>query len=456
MLLQFVVENFRSFQTEETLSLVPAGGRIHPGHVQRAEGPNRKVRGLPLAVFYGANASGKSNLVRAIDYVRHLVTQGTRPDAPTGAMPFRLDAGSAAKASRFELVVWHDAVLYTYGFAATAKEVVEEWLFAVPEAREVRLFERVTEGGNARVEFGSHLAPTKEARRRLDFVAAGTRANQLFLTEANERNVRELEPLMRWFKDRLTIIWPEAQYGPLVLRAHDDPRFKEFLSEFLHAADTGIGGLELNAEDLDIERHLAAFPARIRKSVLEDLDRSQSHALALGGDKTLLAVRQAADKPTQLLTLRTRHDTSDGGTLLFDPEDESDGTHRMMHLSPALFDVQSNDEVFVIDELDRSLHPHLCRYFLDAYLKGVTSGGHRGQMIVTTHDTTLLDLDLLRRDEIWFVERDKRGASHLTSLAEFKLVRADLRIDKGYLNGRFGAIPFLGDPGRLVRKSGAR
>jgi hypothetical protein len=456
MLLQFAVSNFHSFKDEEVLNLAPAGGRIHADHILHGEGARRRVRALPLAVCYGANASGKSNLVTALDSVRTLVTRGTRTDAPTGVVPFRLDAEARAAGSRFELVIWHEGVLYTYGFVATNREIKEEWLFAVRDKREVRLFERVTEGGAARVVLGNQLAPTKDDRQRLQFVAAGTRPNQLFLTEANDRNVRELDPLMRWFKDRLTIIWPDAQYGPLVLRAHDDPKFAGFLAELLRAADTGIGGLEPCAEDLDSERHLAALPARLRRTLVEDLERSEARSVALGGQKTLLTVRHDADKPIQLLSLRTRHETGSGETVLFDPEDESDGTHRLMHLAPALFDSRGSDVVYVIDELDRSLHPQLCRFFIEAFLKHSVTGAERGQLIVTTHDTNLLDLDLLRRDEIWFVEKDRHGASHLTSLAEFKLVRADLRLDKGYLAGRFGAIPFLGDPGRLSARQGSR
>jgi hypothetical protein len=123
-----------------------------------------------------------------------------------------------------------------------------------------------------------------------------------------------------------------------------------------------------------------------------------------------------------------------------------------MHLLPALYDSLNAEKVFVIDELDRSMHPLLCRLYVEAFLRGVKKGKCRGQMIVTTHETALLDLDLLRRDEIWFVEKDKNGASHLSSLAEFKPIRADLKISKGYLNGRFGAIPFLGDVRRLFPK----
>ncbi len=455
MLLQFVLENFRSFHAEEILNMIPAKSRIHDRHVLRSESKGRKVRALPLAILYGANASGKSNLIDAIAFARTLIVHGTRSEQSTGTVPFRLGANTAEAPSRFEFVLKHDGVLYTYGFAITTHEVKEEWLFAVFLRQEVRLFERLTEAGKARVEFGAKLAPTKSEKRRLEFVAAGTRSNQLFLTEANERNVDLLKPLMSWFRDHLTVVRPDAAYQPLVLRAQTDVQFKEFLSQFLGIADTGIQGIDLEAEELDFSRHFPAMSEPERKSLLDELGRDPNHYLFFRAGKTVWGLRQEPGQAAQVLRLRTRHKTSDGRQVLFEARDESDGTHRMMHLAPALLDLQCAEHVYVIDELDRSLHPHLCRLYVDAFLRGVSEKGHCGQMILTTHETSLLDLDLLRRDEIWFVEKDKQGASHLTSLAEFKYkVRADLKIARGYLNGRFGAIPFIGDARKLLSSSG--
>ena len=279
----------------------------------------------------------------------------------------------------------------------------------------------------------------------------GTRPNQLFLTEANERNVDLLKPLSSWFRDHLTVVRPDAAYQPLVLRAQTDVQFKEFLSQFLGIADTGIQGIDLDAEELDFSRHFPAMSEPERKSLLDELGRDPDHYLFFRAGKTVWGLRQEPGQAAQVLRLRTRHQTSDGRQVLFEARDESDGTHRMMHLAPALLDLQCAENVYVIDELDRSLHPHLCRLYVDAFLRGVSVKKNCGQIILTTHETNLLDLDLLRRDEIWFVEKDKEGASHLTSLAEFKYkVRADLKIARGYLNGRFGAIPFIGDARKLL------
>ncbi len=453
MLLQFLVGNFRSFNKEEILNLIPAKSRIHPGHVLISHEKGRRVRSLPLAVIYGANASGKSNLIRAMSFAQEFIINGTRSDEPTGAVPFRLSPGTDEKPSRFEFVIKHDGVLYTYGFAATVKEVREEWLFAVFQRQEVCLFERITENGKALIKFGKKLASEKDEAQRLQFVTAGTRPNQLFLTEANERNVEALKPLIHWFRDHLTVIWPEAKYRPLILRAHDDKQFADFLSMFLRIADTGVQGIDLKSQKLVAERLYADVPDDIKKVLINNLANSPNRSVIFSADKAYFALRQDGDNNPSLLTLRTRHQRSDGQDVFFDTRDESDGTHRMMHMVPALFNLLSMEDVYVIDEFDRSLHPHLCRLYIDAFLRGITGKGRLGQIILTTHETTLLDLDLLRRDEIWFLEKDNVGASHLTSLVEYKYkVRADLKINKGYLSGRFGAVPLLGDAYQLFSK----
>jgi AAA15 family ATPase/GTPase len=451
MLLQFLVENFRSFQKETILNLAPAKSRIHPDHLHISEKEGPKARALPLAVFYGANAAGKSNLIRAINFARNLIVEGTRGENSIETVPFRLGKDSNGSPSRFEFVIKHDGVIYTYGFAATNREVKEEWLFATYERREIRLFERITKEGKAHLEFGKKLAPHQGELNRLQFVASGTRPNQLFLTEANDRNVTDLKPLLHWFRDHLLIIWPEAIYSPLVIRAHGDKPFTNFLSTYLNIADTGIHGIELESHKMDDDKFLSTLPEEEKKNILEQLDKNPDHSVLLSRGKSFYAIQKDANNSLRSLTFKTQHKKTDGSIVSFNTEDESDGTHRMMHMAPALLDLQTSDKVYVIDELDRSMHPILCRLFVQAFLLGIKDGTSKGQILLTTHETSLLDLDILRRDEIWFVEKDNECSSRLTSLAEFK-VRADLTIDKGYLNGRFGAIPFLGDIRNLYRK----
>lgn len=453
MLLQFIVENFRSFHQESILNLVPAKSRIHKDHILKDSESGRPVEALPLAVLYGANASGKSNLIRAISFAQKLVIEGTRSDSPVPTEPFRLATEAADKPSRFEFLFKHEHILYTYGFLTTRTEIKEEWLFAVLKRKEVLLFERITDAGSVKVVFGSTMKTTKDEAKRLQFVAAGTRPNQLFLTEANERNVEVVKPIAHWFRDHLTIIWPDAQYQSLALRAHTDKQFADYLAAFLRVADTGIQNIALVAEKLDMTRHFPDMPEEFQKELLDGLERTSDHTVAVFKSNDFYTLRQDQKKQPELLTLRTEHQIQGGKSVRFNTADESDGTNRIMHMAPALLDLQSSDDVYIIDELDRSLHPLLCRLYVETFLRGVKEKHTRGQMILSTHETCLLDLELLRRDEIWFVEKDQAASSRLTSLAEFDIpVRADLKVARGYLAGRFGAIPFIGDIRRLSKK----
>ncbi len=444
MLLQFAVENYRSFKTEVVLSLVPAKSRIHPKHVLASVEHGRKVKALPLAVLYGANASGKSNLVSALARAQSMIVDSTRSESPIQVTPFRLDPETLEKPSRFEFVLKHAGVLYTYGFTATEHEVKEEWLFAVYVRQEVKLFERITKDGRARVEAGNKLASTKEEKQRIQFIAEGTRPNQLFLTEASERNVDILKPLMKWFRHHLKVIAPDAKYLSLLQRAYDDEDFAGFLGQFLSAADTGIENIRVDEEKRDEDQFFSGWPDNLKRELRDGLSSATNNSILVRVGESIRGLRQMGDESLQILTLKTKHRRSDGEEIFFDTQEESDGTNRMLHLAPALLNLESYEGVYVIDELDRSLHPSLCRAFVDAFLLGITERGCRGQIILTTHETSLLDLDLLRRDEVWFVEKDGQGSSQITSLAEFD-VRADFRIAKGYINGRFGAIPFVGD-----------
>lgn len=453
MLLQFAVRNFRSFNEEVVLNMMPAKSRIHRDHVVASNDGGRKAPALPIAVLYGANASGKSNLLNAIAFAQHLIVNGTRANQPIPRMPFLLSSAGRESPSRFEFVFKTEGTVFSYGFCATEHEVGEEWLFATPGKREQRWFERATKEGHTEVRFGKSFAPNGNQMQRMNFVAEGTRPNQLFLSEAMERNVQQVAPIMNWFKT-LVLVGPDAKYRPLVARAQSDSSFKKLLADVLEMSDTGISGIELEAEPLDRKAHLPGVGDEEYVRMLDALKQHPNDLVYVAEGRVPLVVSMGRDEIPQYLTLKTAHNDETGARIRFDAQNESDGSLRMMHLAPILAQqVAGETSIFLVDELDRSLHPHLCRAFLAAYLEGMRAGHIKGQLIVTTHETNLLDLELLRRDEIWFMEKDKNGASHLTSLAEFKyLVRSDQKVSRGYLAGRFGAIPFLGEPKNLFSR----
>lgn len=443
MLLQFVVENFLSFRDPVTLSLLAAEGVAHepPQVVRGPEG--RDV--LRCAAIYGANASGKSNLVRALSFALDLILEGTSSGRKIDARPFRLDPSFKELPSRFELEIGAGGRRFSYGFAITSKLVQAEWLFVGNGDGEQVWFERggdrEDDGPASRIRIGTALAADQDRRQFLGFVAEGTRPNQLFLTEAWERNVKELEPVLEALR-AVRVIWPTAYFTFLADKIDSDPPFRKFLGEFLKGAGTGLEGIDVERMEWDgskLQRDLLSALAGEHKGYVSD---------------EFGAIRRSGADKLEELHLQGLHRGRDDTLVKLGLEEESDGTRRLLHLAPVLYSSTHEERggaVYVIDELERSLHPLLTRLFIERFLATPTEGPPV-QLIFTTHDTNLLDLSLLSRDSIWFTEKDPHGASALYSLAEFKaeqLEQLGAHLEKGYLQGRFGAIPFFGDPAKL-------
>jgi AAA15 family ATPase/GTPase len=441
MLLQFIVENFMCFAKETLFSMVASAAlEQHKSHLIQLTPETHLLR---TSALYGANAHGKTKLIEAIGFAKQLIINGTQGTKSIPVEPFRLDKLLRVQPSRFEFIIFYQKIRYHYGFIINHQRVLEEWLFVTPKTKELRYFERVTsETGKITIELGGSLARQNSKQRQfLEFVAQGTRPNQLFLTEALERNVEKLKPLYEWFEKVLEVVPAEPRYLPLEIRANKEKPFITFLSEFLKQADTGIHSIKTVEEDFDYDKHFPGLPEQIRLAIENDI-RSGGTLLMLSEATSYTLCANDSGEPL-LIRLETIHRGHDGSIVSFDFSKESAGTQRLTQLLPILVDLLSSEKVYLIDELDRSLHALLPQFFLEAYLTGV-SKTHRSQLIFTTHDTQLLDLKLLRQDEIWFLEKDEHGASHLYSLVNLKM-NPDLNIQKGYLQGRFGGIPFVGN-----------
>jgi hypothetical protein len=451
MLIQLTIQNFLSFRDEVTFSMVGVNSdQQHIDHLaEDAAGKGRSI--LPIGAIYGANAAGKSNLIEAISFAKNLVVQGTRSSQTIPVSPFKLGDYSK-QPSKFEFIFTHQGTQYSYGFTLNRDQIFEEWLYGIPEGKklDVMYFERVTSSKKeTTVEYGSKLkGRSKKYQQFLDFIAEGTRPNQLFLTESLERNVVILKPIFDWFRKVLTIIPAEADFRGLEMGILSDESFTDFLSEFLKFAGTGIDSIVTEEVELDFERQFPTMPKVLRDNLIQALNQAEKNTMAmienLGGTRFLLF--KDDESQVILIQLKTRHRSEDGEFIDFLIEEESEGTQRLINLIPTLFILKQEEEkVIFLDELDRRLHPLLSRSFVQV---AINCRNKKNQLIFTTHDTNLLDLDLLRRDEIWFVEKSEQGVSNLYSLAEFKM-KPDLKIEKGYLNGRFGAIPFFGNPQSL-------
>ncbi len=433
MLIRFRVQNFLSFKEEVELSMIPGKARQHPSHIVSGGESRYDIHLLRAAVVYGANASGKSNLVKAIDFARSLIIQGTKARSNIPVRTFKLDNACASQPSRFEFEMRVRSRNYLYGFEVDSQQVHAEWLYEIRKTTETMLFERHNgRQEKSEVEFGNVKFENKKEADFLQFVAMGTRPNQLFLTECIERDVKRFEDVYNWFARSLVVVFPETKY---MVRFDMQDADTQAIARYLEQFGTGVCGFEF--EPVSPETGL---PKGVFETISRELKPSVPiHLIDQHQRRYLISLNDQNEVRVSKLMLKHRAgDCQDD--ILMDAEDESDGTLRLMDLIPILQVPKEKTRVYVIDELDRSLHPNLCYQWIELFLAQPDSAS---QIVVTTHESNLLSFDLLRRDEIWFVEKDQQGASKVYSLEEFT-PRYDKDIQKGYLLGRFGAIPIMG------------
>lgn len=436
MLIRFRVQNFLSFNNEVELSLVAGRAQKHPEHIIK-KSSNSDVDLLKSALIYGANASGKSNLIKAIKFAQRMVTTGVKAKDSIPRKPFKLDPLAISRPSRFEFEIKYNEHLYVYGFSLNSIKILEEWMLEILPSSEKLIYRRTTsDDGTADIKVGIKLA--KKENDLLNFIALGTPQNRLFIQECNERNITHFSDVYDWFANVVVVIFPTSLHTLSPIGVKSETKFGDMLIEHLNKFNTGVCGYSL----LQVPEPTREIP----KELIEEVDKSLIEGK---GGQTVFSPRgkryfiSKNNEELSVKKLQLKHrGKSCESDVLFDMEEESDGTLRLLDLIPILIPAkEGRTKVVIIDELDRSLHPMLSYEFIKEFLNSVGLG----QIIVTTHESYLLDLDLLRRDEIWFVEKDQNGSSNVYSLEEFT-PRYDKDIRKGYLLGRFGAIPVLGKP----------
>ena len=427
MIISFSVENWRSFREQSTLSMVAGREKQHGDRLPDVPGYGMKL--LPLAAIYGGNASGKTNLFTALNFVRHLIVTGTMPGSLIPTEPFRLDPVCASLPSRFRFELFINDKCYEFSIAVTQQRVVEEKLVEILKTTEKPLYSRI----NDTIDFHSTLKRDKF----LEFAFKGTRENQLFLTNSVNQKVENFKPVYDWFKNNLTLIAPDTRFEPFEQFLQEDHPLYSTMNNMLPLLDTGIE--YIGGEDLAFE-HIP-LPEALKLKLKTELQEGVSvRWLTEPINERFVVTRQGGELKAKKLV--SYHRDLNGKNIKFDMQQESDGTQRTIDLLPAFLEMAApgTAKVFVIDELDRSLHTLLTRRLLEGYLFACGPEG-RSQLLFTTHDVLLMDQDLLRRDEMWVAERDRDGSSTLISFSEYKDVRYDKDIRKSYLQGRLGGVP---------------
>lgn len=414
MLVEFRVKNFRSLRDEQVLSLVASKDKTLADTHTLDTGLKAASSLVRSAAIYGANASGKSNLVKALQYMRGVVMESAtviQPGQTYAVQPFRLDAQSAGRPTEFEVTFILDGVRYQYGFALIAQRIVSEHLLVYKAFKPQRWFERHFDEEAVKdvYDFGPGLKGPK------NLWEGATRPNALFLSMAVQLNSEALRPVFDWFAGGLVIFNEQAQLSPQVsIQMLKQAEGRKQICDFLSAADISIADIEV---------------------VTRKVPGQAVHFDPVAG-KTEVRIEEMEQQQ-----LRFSHVTEQGKAV-FDLMDESNGTRNLLFLTGPVMDILRKGLTLIIDELDTSLHTLLVRELVRLFHRPEANTGG-AQLIFTTHDTSLLDAPgLFRRDQVWFVEKDRDQASALVSLSEFS-PRKNEALERGYLMGRYGAVPFL-------------
>jgi len=430
-----------SFNNQVEFSMIPGKGRLLSSHIVKGK-KSSDIDILRSAIIYGSNAAGKSNLIKSIDFARNLIIKGTKGLEQIPIKKFRLDIKSVNKPTKFQFDFKFKEKYYSYGFNLDSNQIDEEWLYKINKFREKLLFRRRTlEGNKVDIKFGKIPYLRSQNLQFLKFVGKGTRPNQLFLTESIQRNVKYFEDVYEWFNDVLRIIFPATKYKGIEFFFSKREEIKDILLKLLQFFDTGIS--DIVCEKFILEKEIKDVPEDMIEKLKKRLIKKSATAILTSPNNERYLVYKDTKGELRALRLTSRHTIKNSKKhAIFGIDEESDGTQRIIDFLPVLISIFQANNIFIIDEIDRSLHPLLAKKFIEVFHK--MSSKINAQLIVTTHDSNLLDLKLIRKDEIWFIEKNRAGESNLYSMEEFK-PRYDKNIQKGYLLGRFGAIPFFRD-----------
>lgn len=389
--------------------------------------------------FFGPNASGKSSFIESIDFARDYIVDGQKSGKGTGVNQFRGEFEELEGISSFQFMFYLDGEVYEYGFSLDRRQVHEEWLMQLTEKDLEPLFTRVTdEHEKTEIEIESRFARNKSKDRMLADVLKDSiqesQKNQLFLYKLCDNGIKKAEKIVEWFKN-LQIIFPETTVQALPIQMKTNEELRVYIARMLEKMDTGV--FEISVASKEIDFHELAEKLDLPKEIIEDIEEIKNGIVNLAGRYFIFAENKK--KRTILVQLKFNHRLNDKA-VQFNIDEESDGTQRLIDLLPMLFTIGKNQSIYLVDEIDRSLHTKLSQFLLDEF--ACSAADSCNQIIFTAHDVNLINLNNFRQDEIWFIEKNRKGESTLKPFSDFEVQDGQDTL-KAYLNGRFGAVPTI-------------
>lgn len=425
MLIEFRFKNYRSFRDEAVLSMEATGLSSFKSCLIPL---SSAAKLLPAIAIYGKNGGGKSNVIRAfwlaVQFVRNAQrTQHERAAIPI--TPFALNDYSKDEPTEFSFEYTTDGVKYWYGFAATRDRIISESLYHAPKGQKALIFNRI----------GQTFVFTEEKAKRT-LIGEMVADNQLFFAVACTMNDASCIAAMRWFRNQVFFSRDYSDIPRQLLEYSEDKNMLMAISNYAKAADLGIQDMqfEFNSEEVSDDESIPdSIPEGIKTALILFM-----HALAETSNNSEIHLKKGE------VSARASHfgENRDGKKDLYslDLSDESDGTRKLMALAPAIESALRTGGILLVDELERELHPMLVNYIV-AKFQSKSSNPNGAQIVFTTHNTELMNLELLRKDQLYFVDkRDKDGSSELYTISEFSTRTTD-NIRKGYLVGKYGATP---------------
>ena len=449
MFIGFSVSNFLSFKTTQTMSMIASKVARHKQHILMGKG--KKV--LKTGLIYGANAGGKSNFIKAIDFSRDIILEGLE-QVDLNKKYFRIDTSNYKVPGVFEYrLMTQSGKEYSYGIAISyaEKEIISEWLIRIEKnGSETFVFNRdINEDGENITESEIKYENREEAIRWQVYLEdfgkniSDPLKKKTILSDIAERSgkqvgiFKEILDVYNWFQS-IIILFPTSQYSGLNQMVEKE-NVRQFFSKMMQYFDTGIMSVESKQGPMDFDKIFEGIPAEYAEKLKIKISNDITNESVLCKvNNQIYSLKK--DDDGNIITTKMMQNHGNGQDL-FEYADESDGTKRLFDLIPLFYEHNGNRVIF-IDEIDRSLHTNLTRRFLELFYK--LTERDNSQLIATTHDSNLLDLDLIRQDEIWFVERVKDQSSRMYSLNRYK-ERYDKRVDKEYLLGRYEAVPVFNE-----------